>query len=221
MVGDPSASTNAHAWNRQAHLALPGDVPMVPGRVEWTQYPGHGPGTELFGDLDGVTVAELGCGSGDNLAPLAAAGARCIGVDIAAAQLRRAAIRWGHQSIRFEHAEIRTWLIADRTPLDVCFSIFGAIGLCPTGELLSLLARRLRPGARLLFSVPEPRWLGDRADSMLLRDGTRVPVARWVTDARGWRRAIETAGFGDVAVEEIWTPDVSRPCTLLVTATRQ
>ncbi|MEU4645651.1 class I SAM-dependent methyltransferase [Micromonospora sp. NPDC023814] len=80
---------------------------MAPSRVEWTQYPGHGPGAELFGEVSGLAVAELGCGNGDNLAPLAVRGADCVGVDVAPLQITRACTRWGHLPIRFQCADAR------------------------------------------------------------------------------------------------------------------
>lgn len=179
-----SIAINRHAWNRQARLALPNDRPMTPGRVEWTQYPGHGPGAELFGEVSGLIVAELGCGNGDNLAPLAQRGADCVGVDVAPLQITRAHTRWGHLPIRFHCADARVFLARTR-PLDICFSIFGAVGLCPPDQLLPLIARHLRPGGRLLFSVPHPRWLGPQRAMMRLADGGQVPVARWTLGRAG------------------------------------
>lgn len=222
MHADPSATVNRHAWNRQAGLALPCDRPLTPaGRVEWTQYPGYGPSAELFGDVRGLSLAELGCGNGDNLAPLAVRGARCVGVDISPIQISRALTRWGHLPIQFRCTDARNFLAASRTPLDVCFSIFGAIGLCPPEQILPLITEHLRPGGRLLFSVPEPRWIGPRRDHMLLADGTQVPVARWTASAIGWSAAVHAAGLQTISVDEIDDPHGTGSCCIIVTAQRR
>ncbi|MGW5557615.1 class I SAM-dependent methyltransferase [Micromonospora sp. NPDC003944] len=217
MRASISTTVNRQAWDREARLALPHDQPMAPGRVEWTQYPGHGPSTELFGDVNGLTVAELGCGNGDNLAPLAARGAHCIGVDLAPTQISRARIRWGHLPIRFRCGDARVFLTRTR-PLDICFSIFGAIGLCPPEQLLPLIAQQLRPGGRLLFSVPDPTWLGPRRALMRLADGSHVPVARWLSGLEGWKAAVNAAGLHHRHVDSILTPDGDATCCLLVRA---
>src|SRR5262245_34354558 len=145
MRPDTSATINRRAWDRQARLALGDDRPMTPGRVEWTQYPGHGPGIALLGDVAGLSVAELGCGTGDNLAPLAVAGARCFGVDLSPVQIGRARARWGHLPVRWVCTDARNFLATGGIRLDVCFSIFGAVALCPPEQLLPLIADALHP----------------------------------------------------------------------------
>lgn len=219
MLTSISMAINRHAWDQQARLALPGDRPMSPGRVEWTQYPGHGPGAELFGDVSGLTVAELGCGNGDNLAPLAVRGADCVGVDVAPAQMTRARTRWGHLPIQFHCVDARVFLARTRS-LDICFSIFGAVGLCPPEQLLPLISRHLRPGGRLIFSVPHPRWLGPRRAAMRLADGRSVPVARWTSGPQGWKAAIAASGLRCLSVDLIDTPTGDGVCCLLVHAQR-
>ncbi|MGW4295365.1 class I SAM-dependent methyltransferase [Micromonospora chersina] len=211
-----STAINRRAWDRQARLALPDDRPMTPGRVEWTQYPGHGPGIELFGEVSGLTVAELGCGNGDNLAPLALRGADCVGVDVAPLQITRARTRWGYLPIRFHCADARIFLARTHPP-DICFSIFGAVGLCPPDQLLPLISRHLRPGGRLLFSVPHPRWLGSRRAMMRLADGSRLPVARWTSGPQGWKAAVTASGLSCLDVEAIDSP-TGEVCCLLVSA---
>jgi SAM-dependent methyltransferase len=221
MTGDPSAILNGTAWDAQAQLALPTDAPMAPGRMQWTQYVDHGPGVELLGDVRGLTVVELGCGNGDNLAPLAARGALCTGVDLAANQIKRANTRWGHLPMRFVHADARTFLTRERASLDICFSVFGAIGHCPPEQLLPLIAARLRPGGRLIFSVADRRWLGHHhRDELRLPDGTRLPVARWTLGGGAWRAVANAAGFQTTRVDVIQRPNRRGPCCIIVTAKR-
>ena len=215
------ASINRSAWNAQARALLPYDRAQgVPSRFEWTQYPGHGPGIELFGDVRGLRVAELGCGCGDNLALLAMRGARCVGVDVAPAQIRRALTRWSHLPIRFRCTDASTFLAASRVPLDVCFSVFGAVGHSPPEQILPTIASRLRPGGRLLFSVADPQWLGPDRHYLRLPDGSSVRVARWTASPTGWRAAIHAAGLRMTKINEVRTPNDSDRCCTIVTAVK-
>ena len=66
----------------------------VRARLEWTRRPGTGPPPGILGDLAGQVVIELGCGSGHNLAVLAARyGALVTGVDHDSAKIFRACLR--------------------------------------------------------------------------------------------------------------------------------
>ena len=66
----------------------------VRARLEWTRQPGTGPPPGILGDLAGRVVIELGCGSGHNLAVLAARyGAIVTGVDQDPAKIFRACLR--------------------------------------------------------------------------------------------------------------------------------
>ncbi|MEV0898201.1 class I SAM-dependent methyltransferase [Actinoplanes sp. NPDC049802] len=217
---DRSAVLNRAAWDRQATLLLPADRPSRPGRLEWTQYPGHGPGIDLLGDVSGRTVVEVGCGSADNLAALAAAGGHCTGIDLSPAQLERAAVRWGQQTMSLLCGDARTLLAEQPTAFDICVSIFGAIGHCPPEQLLPVITDALRPGGLLAFSVAHPRWLDAGHSHLLLADGTRVPVTRWTATPTGWIAAAQAAGLHVRTAIEIETPDGSGPCCLIVLAER-
>lgn len=215
---DRCAVLNRDAWDRQATLLRPDDRPLRPGRLEWTQYPGHGPGIELLGDVSGSTIVEVGCGSADNLAVMAAAGARCTGIDLSPIQLKRAAIRWCHQPMRLLCGDARTALAAQPAAFDICVSIFGAVGHCPPEELLPVIAGTLRPGGLLAFSIAHPNWLGTGRSQLLLADDTQVPVARWTATSTGWKAATQAAGLRIRTTLEVEAPGSSEPCCLIVLA---
>lgn len=220
--GDDTALVdNRLAWQQQALAALPHDTPQpFPPRVELTQFPGHGPGAGLLAPLHGATVVELGCGPGDNLAAAAAAGAHCVGVDAAPAQIWRAEARWPETPMRLHTNDARQFLAATPTRFDLCLSIFGAVGLCPPHQLLPLIATRLAAGGRLVFSVPDPRWLGDQRDRMQLADGRDLRVHRWHLNRRQWHRALRRVGLYVTRAVTVPDPHTGRPCCRIVTARR-
>jgi SAM-dependent methyltransferase len=217
---DRCAVLNRDAWSRQATLLRLADRPMRPGRLEWTQFPGHGPGVELLGEVSGRMIVEVGCGSADNLAVLAAAGAHCTGIDLSPTQVERATARWGHQPIRLLCGDART-VLADRpAAFDICVSIFGAVGHCPPEQLLPVIAGTLRPGGLLAFSVAHPRWLGAGRSQLLLADGSQVPVARWTATSTGWKAATQAAGLQVRTTLEVEAPGSDEPCCAIVLAER-
>jgi malonyl-CoA O-methyltransferase len=55
----------------------------------------------LLGDVAGLTIADIGCGTGRNAVRLAAAGAAVTAVDYSQAMLQRARVKPGAQGVRF------------------------------------------------------------------------------------------------------------------------
>ena len=139
----------------------------VRARLEWTRQPGTGPAAGILGDLSGKVVAELGCGSGHNLAVLAARhGATVTGIDRDPAKVRRARDLYGDvPGLRVIHADAASYLSAiPAASVDVCLSIFGALSFSPPGPLLKAAARALRPGGLLALTLRA----GDHHDTVLI-----------------------------------------------------
>jgi len=113
------------------HLANGPPEPLpAPARMEWTQLPGIGPGTEILGgDLVGLRIVELGCGAGHNTAQLAAFGADAIGVDCPSGQIRRAVSHYRHTGAQFVHGSALMYLTGITGYLRAIVSVLGAIGL--------------------------------------------------------------------------------------------
>lgn len=125
-------------------------------RLEWTRQPGTGPPPGILGNLAGKNVAELGCGTGHNLAVLAARhGATATGIDRDPAKVARARELYGHlPGLHVIQADAASYL--DTLPaasLDACLSIFGALSFSPPGPLLKAAARALRPGGLLAVTL--------------------------------------------------------------------
>lgn len=223
-------AVNRNAWQRHAHhRQATGDRPgTLLARFDWTQVPGLGPGVELFGPVHGLRAIELGCGAGDHTAYLAAHGAHITGVDLAPAQIHRARARWCHTAptATFVVSEATHFLERESSPLDACYSIFGALGHCEPAPLLRAIHRRLRPGGRLLFSVRHPSWhalplpfSGRRIERLRIGQAIHVPIVRYDHDLETWTGLVTTAGYRVHTALEL-TPPQKPPCCLLFVASR-
>ncbi|MFE7457928.1 class I SAM-dependent methyltransferase [Streptomyces sp. NPDC057554] len=200
--------------------------------MEWTTAPGTGPGAELIGhDLQGWRILELGCGAGHNTAHLADQhGARAVGIDVCAHQIRRARSRYTPQlsTAVFRCSDALTALRVPGPDYDAICSVFGAVGLVDPDQLLPLIVRRLRPGGVLAFSVPHPFRPGRMPspdgyplhDTLVMPGPLHLPVSRWELAASSWADLLARAGTRSVRIMEFGVPGRTpeAPATLLVTA---
>ncbi|MCC2275504.1 class I SAM-dependent methyltransferase [Streptomyces sp. ET3-23] len=220
--GAVDASVNARAWNHIAAQHTTGEgTGTVPERIEWTCWPGQGPGAEWIGDLAGLRVAELGCGTGEHIAYTAAHGARlAIGVDVAEQRITQARARFGHLPRLDWRVGDAAQVLVELPGLDVCFSIYGALWYADPAQLLPAIAGRLRPGL-LAFSVNAPRdgeLPGRRVDNLTLTSGARLPVVHYSYGADAWRRLLYEHGFTGTEVLPVAGPDHSPYRTLVIRA---
>ncbi|MBO3741751.1 class I SAM-dependent methyltransferase [Actinoplanes flavus] len=215
---------DAHA---AARLTQGPVIPLdPPPRMEWTQRPGIGPGTEIIGeDLTGRRIVELGCGAGHNTAHLTAAGAAVVGVDRSAGQIRRAVAHYGHTGAQFRHADALPYLTRASQGLDVIFSVFGAIGTSEPTRLLSACARSLTHHGILAFCLPHPQRTGAipayprTRDTATLQDGRTHLIEHWDMAPVAWTSALNQAGLTVSGVYHLHAPaDARWPTTLLITA---
>lgn len=178
-----------------------------------------------LGDVRGLDVAELGCGTAYFSARLARAGARPVGVDLTPAQLataRRCQQRYG---------PVFPLVAADatRVPLpdasfDLVVSEYGASVWCDSPAWIAQAARLLRPGGRLVFltcsvlvtlCVPEE---GGHATGQLQRPQREKYVTRWAGGGveyhpshGDWIRELTGHGFVVEALHELYAPDDAQP----------
>jgi SAM-dependent methyltransferase len=215
---------DAHA---AARLAQRPAAPLnPPPRMEWTQRPGIGPGTEILGkDLTDSRIVELGCGAGHNTAHFAAAGAAIVGVDRCVGQVRRAVAHYGHTGAQFRHADALPYLTSGAQGLDVIVSVFGAIGTSEPTRLLSACARSLTHHGILAFCLPHPQRTGTippdprTRDTVTVPDGRAYLIEHWDMEPVAWTTALEQAGLTVSAVHHLHAPTDARwPTTLLITA---
>lgn len=112
---------------------------------------------DALGDVDGLDVLELGCGAAQWSIALAGAGARPVGLDLSAVQLR-------HARHAAADAGARVPLVlasGESVPLrdgsfDLVFCDHGAMSFCEPDRSLAEVARLLRPSGRLVFCHTTP-----------------------------------------------------------------
>lgn len=219
---DGVTGANLAAWDAYAaeRLAADGGPQALPGRLDWTQTPGAGPGVEILGPVRGRRLLELGCGGGGSAAYLADQGADVTGVDGSAAQVCRASRRWRHPRLAFLHAEAGDYLSRPGPAFDLIISIFGALDWSPPGRLLPLIARRLGPRGVLAFSAVHPDRARGVAPELGCPSGRAVPVVRHAATAESWAAHLGRAGLVPVRTLQVSALPGGGASCLVITAER-
>jgi SAM-dependent methyltransferase len=111
----------------------------------------------VLGDLSGLDVVELGCGTAYMSAVFAKQGARPVGVDITPAQLETARRMMAETGIEFPlvEADAGDTGLADAS-FDLVFSEYGASIWVDPERWIAEAARILRTGGRLIFMCGSP-----------------------------------------------------------------
>ena len=170
----------------------------------------------LLPDVGGLTVVDAGCGSGRYLLELRDRGADPIGIDLSAEMLARAAtitpmvIRGNICAMPIES------MMAD---LVVCSL---ALGDVPDLELaLCELARVLRPGGRIMYSVVHPVGAAEGWSRTFAAAGRQFAIDTYWHTAEDHRHACEAAGLRITAWQEPVLVEAPRqPALLVVRASR-
>ncbi|WP_375480029.1 class I SAM-dependent methyltransferase [uncultured Jatrophihabitans sp.] len=115
----------------------------------------------LLGDVRGLRVLEVGCGSAMCSRWLVGAGARPVAFDLSAGMLRHArdaAARTG-VAVPLAQADAQRLPFRDAA-FDLAFTAFGAVAfVADSAAVMREVARVLRPGGRWVFSTTHPtRW---------------------------------------------------------------
>jgi SAM-dependent methyltransferase len=196
------------------------DVRWASSGVTWGLFQHREDELGLIGDVAGLDVVELGCGTAYLSAAMARTGARPVAVDLSRAQLataRRCQLRHG---IAFPLVEAN----GERIPLrghsfDLVVSEYGAGPWCDPTRWLPEAARLLRPEGRLVFltnsvlaALCVPADAGPAGDRLLRPQREVNPVA-WpgggVEHHPGhgeWIRGLRAAGFVVDALHELYAP---------------
>ncbi len=150
---DDPASVDAYLAHRHAAVTSPNLVMEEPAF------------TEVVGDLAGLTIIDLGCGDGSfGQTCLAARAARYVGIDSSQPMIDRARDKLSAPNASFTvaslgDAEIEQVLELERARSAEIDLVTARMALHYLGDLSALfasVARALRPGGRLVFSVVHP-----------------------------------------------------------------
>ena len=176
-----------------------------------------------LGDVSGLDVVELGCGTAYFSAKLARAGARPVAVDPTPAQLETAQRLQQSTGIEFPLVEAP----GEDVPLpdasfDLAISEYGASLWADPEKWLAEAARLLRPGGRLLFLTNStiaylctPDTDDERIENRLVRPQFADWEVRWEGYSGAefhlshgdWIRLLGENGFRIDALHELQAPD--------------
>ena len=177
---------------------------------------------DTLGDVDGLDVVELGCGTAYVSAWLARRGARPVGVDVTPAQLETARRCQAEFELEFPLVEAS----AEDVPLesesfDLAVSEYGASIWCDPHRWLPEAYRLLRPGGRLWFLrnstlsiLCAPEVEGPPGET-LLRPQRGLGRLEWPEEVGvEWQlphgelfRLLRRTGFEVVDLVELYAPD--------------
>ena len=174
----------------------------------------------VLGDVAGLDVVELGCGTAYFSAWLARRGAQPVGVDPTPAQLETARRCQRELGIDFPLVEAS----AESVPLpdasfDLALSEYGASIWADPARWLPEAARLLRPSGRLVFLVNSPLSIlcspdGGPAGERLVRPQRGLYRVEWVADEVNfhpphgeWTRLLQANGFVVERLVELYAPD--------------
>ena len=220
---DDDARVNRELWtvvNRQ-HTDAAAEHAWTAEEVTWGLFRVREVDLGALGDVSGLDVVELGCGTAYLSAWLARRGARPVGVDLTAAQLETAA----RCQRRFGPVFPLVEADAGAVPLpsdgfDLVVSEYGASVWCDPARWLDEAARLVRPGGRLVFltnsvtstlCVPEA---GGHAGDRLLRPQRSVVRVHWPDGGvefhpghGDWVRLLRQRGFVVEELHELYAPE--------------
>ena len=178
----------------------------------------------VLGDVAGLDVIELGCGTAYFSAWLARRGARAVGVDLTAAQLDTARRCQQQFGVDFPLIEADAAAVPLRdASFDLVVSEYGASVWCDPQRWVHEAARLLRPDGRLVFltnsvlatlCVPEEE---GEAQERLLRPQRDLNRVHWPGGGiefhpghGDWIRILRANGFVVEALHELYAPAAAR-----------
>jgi SAM-dependent methyltransferase len=158
----------------------------------------------------GERVLDLGCGAGRFLAAIAAAGAEPVGVELAAAAAERARQNTG-ADVRLAEPDGSLPLGHGEVDLVWCSEVLEHVP--DTAHLLLEVRRVLRPGGRLLVTVPDHPRVRTALKALTRFEAHFDPLGQHVRfyTRRSLAATLEHAGFEDVRVRRGLTAWARRP----------
>ena len=153
------AATNRALWtetNRE-HTNDTAETNWALDEISWGIWGLDEADLNVLGDVAGLDVVELGCGTAYMSAVFAKQGARPVGVDITPAQLETARRMMAETGIEFPLVEADAGDTGlPEASFDLAFSEYGASIWVDPDRWIAEAARLLRAGARLVFMCGTP-----------------------------------------------------------------
>ena len=175
----------------------------------------------LLGDVRGLDIVELGCGSAFLSASLARAGARPVGVDLSPAQLDTARRCQRRHDVFFPLVEADAGQVPLRSgAFDLVVSEYGAAPWCDPADWLAEAARLLRPDGSTGVLDPQRhgrlvrtrrRWgrrrpAAARANATSLASRGPEEGSSTIPSHSDWIRLLRANGFEIDALHELFPP---------------
>jgi SAM-dependent methyltransferase len=154
MPISPDTAKNVELWTQTnaAYTDAQAERAWAQAEIAWGMWQVPEAQVGVLGDVNGLDVVELGCGTAYFGSWLARRGARVVGVDPTPAQLETARALQARHDLAFDLVEAG----AESVPLpagsfDLAFSEYGASIWSDPYAWIPEAARLLRPAGRLLF----------------------------------------------------------------------
>ena len=175
----------------------------------------------LLGDVAGLDIVDLGCGTGYFSAWFAKRGGRPVGIDVTPAQLDTARRLQAETGIEFPliEASAESVPLADAS-FDLAFSEYGASIWCDPYLWIPEAYRLLRPGGRLVFLGNSPLVIlcaledPEGTSETLQRSQREMHKIAWSDGGVGFHlghgdllRVLRDTGFEVEALVELFAPD--------------
>jgi malonyl-CoA O-methyltransferase len=164
-------------------------------------------------DVRGLTVLDAGCGSGRYLQALTERGARAIGMDLSEAMLARAR----ETTAGVARADLRA-LPFDAMSIDLVVCGLALGDFAEIELALTEIARVLRPGGRVVYSVVHPAGESAGWSRTFESDGRRLAIEGFWHPVDRHRHACAAAGF---TIEEWREPELAGQRAALVVRARR
>jgi malonyl-CoA O-methyltransferase len=156
---------------------------------------------DLWGDVAGKRVLDLGCGTGRHTLALAEAGARVTALDQSPEMMARAFTKLGGHAVEWVLHELPGPLPFPDATFDMVVMGLVAVHVADLTALLAEANRVLRPGGRCVLSAlhADRTAGGQRARFIDPATGVRRPITTYHRTAADYHDAADTAGLVVVA----------------------